>query len=85
MVNFFSEHWIIGWIIASLVWFIAGQQSLANKNINGAIGFDCVAVLLIVILCVWAVVRMEWLGFACGLAVLYLEVRSIRRLLKIDR
>jgi hypothetical protein len=82
--DFLAGHWLIGGIIASLLWFLAGRQSLSNQKVGTAIAWQSVAVLIIVILCAWAVVRKEWLGFACGLAVLYLEIRSIRRLLAIQ-
>jgi hypothetical protein len=82
--DFFAPHWVIGGIIASLAWFFAGQQSFSNKNLDMAIAWQCVAVLLIVILCAWTVVKSEWLGFACGVVVLYLEIRSIRRILAIQ-
>jgi uncharacterized membrane protein len=82
--DFAARHWVIGGIVASLAWFFAGRQSLSNKNMNGALAWLCIAVLIMVVLCVWAVVKGEWLGFASGLAVLYLEIRSIRHLLAIQ-
>ena len=82
--DFAARHWVIGGIMASLAWLLAGRQSLSNKNVNGALVWQCLAVLIIVVLCVWAVVKSEWLGFASGVAVLYLEIRSIRHLLAIQ-
>lgn len=79
--DFAARHWMIGGILTSLLWFLAGRPSPTDKDGDPAIAWQCVAVLVIVILCIWAVVKSEWLGFACGLAVLYLEIRSIRRLL----
>jgi len=76
-----SRHWVIGGIAASLLWWFTGRPSASDKNVNPAVAWQCVAVLIVVILCVWTVVKSEWLGFACTLAVLYLEIRSIKRLL----
>jgi hypothetical protein len=82
--DFAARHWVVGGILTSLLWFLAGRPSPTDKNGDAAIAWQCVAVLVIVVLCVWAVVKGEWLGFACGLAVLYLEIRSIRHLLGIQ-
>lgn len=83
--DFLTRHWLIGGVTASFLWFFADRQPFSNKKTDTAIAFQCVAVFIIVILCVWAVVKREWLGFGCGLAVLYLEIRSIRRAQTISR
>lgn len=73
--------------MASLVWFLAGRQTLSNttmearKKLDAALVWQCVAVLLIIILCVKTVLDSQWLGFACGFAVLIFEIRSIRQTL----
>jgi hypothetical protein len=74
--EFMAGHWLIGGITASLLWFFVGRRS---KQADTAVAWQCVAVLILVISCSWAVVEREWLGFACGLAVLCLEIRSIKR------
>ena len=79
--DLFTRHWVIGGIVSSLVWFFAGQQSLCNNKVDSAIGWQCGAVLTSLILCTWTVVKGEWLGFVCGLAMLYFEILSIRRIL----
>ena len=79
--EFAAQHWIAGGIAASLLWFLAGKQSLSNGKPNVAIGWQCVAVLLILILGGWMIVEREWLGLAAAAAVLYIEVRSIKRIL----
>lgn len=84
MSELLTRHWVIGGLLASLLWFLAGQQSLSNKKPDNAIAFQRVAVFLIVALCAWSVVEGEWLGLVCGLAVLYFEIRSIRRILAIQ-
>lgn len=84
MAGFLGEHWLIGGIIASLLWFLASRQSLSNGKVGAAIVWQSVAALIILISCAWAVVKTEWIGFACALVVLYLEIRSIRRLLAIQ-
>lgn len=74
-------HWLVVGIIASLAWFFAGEQSRSNNRPDSAIAWQCGAVLLMLIMCTGAVVYGEWLGFVCGLAVLFFEIRSIRRIL----
>ena len=73
--DFASRHWVIGGIGASLLWFLAGKQSLENRHPGAAIGWQCVAVGLILIVCGWAVAEKEWLGLTAGIAVFYIEVR----------
>jgi hypothetical protein len=77
--DFATKHWVLGGIAASLLWFLAGKQSLSNRKSNAAIGWQSVAVMIVLIMCGWAVAEKEWLGLAGGIVVLYLEVRSIRR------
>jgi hypothetical protein len=76
-----AGHWVIGGILSSLVWFFAGRQSLSNNSVDSAIGWQSGAVITILIVCTWTVIKGEWLGFVCGLAVLYFEILSIRRIL----
>ena len=78
--DFAAQHWVVSGIAASLMWFFAGRQSFSNKNPDGAIAWQCVAVMLILIVCVWAVVKQEWLGLLVSVGVLYVEIRSIRRI-----
>jgi hypothetical protein len=78
--DFMARHWVVGGIVASLAWFLAGKQSLSNKKPDAAIGWQCVAVIIILIVSGWAVVEKEWFGLAFALGVLYIEVRSVRRI-----
>jgi len=77
--EFAAQHWVVGGILASLLRFLAGKQSFSNGKPNAAIGWQCLAVLIILIR---SGVEGEWLGLAFGIAVLYVEVRSIRRISK---
>jgi hypothetical protein len=76
--DFAAKHWVLGGIVASLLWFVAGKQSLFNRRPDAAIFWQSVAVIIVLIMCGWAVGEKEWLGLAAGVVVLYLEVRSIR-------
>jgi len=62
------------------MWFVAGRQSFSNKKPDAAIAWQSVGVLTIVAVCGWAVVKEEWLGLSFAIVVLYIEVRSIRRI-----
>jgi hypothetical protein len=77
--NFFAQHWVVGGILASLAWFLAGRQDLSGKKPDAGIGWMCVAVILILIVGCWAAVEKEWVGLVFAIGVLYIEVRSIRR------
>jgi hypothetical protein len=78
--SFEAQHWLVGGIAASLMWFVAGRQSFSNKKPDAAIAWQSVAVLTILAVCGWAVVKEEWLGLLFAIGVLYMEIRSIRRI-----
>lgn len=78
--NFAAKHWVVGGIAVSVLWFLAGKQSVSNRKPDAAIFWQCVAVLIILITAGWAVAEKEWLGLAVAIAILYVEVQAIRRL-----
>jgi hypothetical protein len=78
--QFAKQHWVVGGILVSLLWFFAGKQSLSNGKPDAAIFWQSVGVIIIVILCDWAIAERRWLGLAFGIAVLCIEAQSIRRL-----
>jgi hypothetical protein len=80
--NFAAHHWVVGGIATSVLWFVAGKQSLSNRRADAAIFWQSVAVLIILIVIGWAAAKKEWLGMAVATAVLYVEVRAIRRSLR---
>jgi hypothetical protein len=77
--DFAAKHWVLGGIGVSLLWFVAGRQSLSHRKPNAAIFWQAVAVIIALILCGWTIAEKEWLGLAAGIVVVYFEVRSIRR------
>src|SRR5689334_17815505 len=82
LASFIREHWIVGGVVTSLLWFLAGVQSLRNQKTDAAIFWQVFAVIVILIMCGWAIAEQEWLGIASGIAVFYLETRTIRRILR---
>jgi CHASE2 domain-containing sensor protein len=78
--QFAERHWIMGGTLASLLWFLAARQSLSNRRPDAAIFWQSVAVIIMLIVCGWAVAQREWLGLAFAVAVLCVEVLSIRRI-----
>jgi hypothetical protein len=78
--QFARQHWVIGGILVSLLWFFAGKQSLSNGRPDAALFWQSVGVIIILILCGWAVAEGQWLGLAFGTSVLCLEARSIRHI-----
>jgi hypothetical protein len=78
--QFAQQHWVIGGLVASLLWFFAGRQSFSNRKADFAMLWQSVAVLILLVLCGWAVAEQEWLGLAVAIVILYVELRSIRRI-----
>jgi len=77
--DFAVKHWLIGGIAVSLLWFLAGRQSVSNRRPDAAIFWQAVAIIIGLIVCGWAVAEKEWLGLIAGIAVVFFEVRSIQR------
>jgi len=75
-----ERHWIGGGILASLLWFFAARQSLSNRRPDAAIFWQSVGVIIVLIVCGWAVAEREWLGLVFAVAVLFVEALSIRRI-----
>ena len=78
-----TQHWVIGGIAASLMWFLAGKQSLSNGKPNAALGWQSVAVFVMLVGLGWMLAEGEWLGFLCSIGVLCLELWSIRETLAV--
>ena len=77
--DFAAKHWVLGGIAASLLWFVAGKQYLSKGQPVVAMGWQSIAVVIVLIMCGWSVAQKEWLGLVAGIVVLFLEMRSIRR------
>jgi energy-converting hydrogenase Eha subunit B len=77
--QFAERHWIVGGIVASLLWFLAGRRSLLNRQPGSALFWQGIAVFIVAVLCVWAVLEREWIGLGLGIAVLCFETFSMRR------
>lgn len=78
--QFARQHWFIGGILVSLLWFFAGRQSLSNGRPDAAMFWQTVAAIIILILCGWAIAERQWFGLVFGMVILYLEARSIWRI-----
>jgi hypothetical protein len=78
--QFAERHWIVGGTLASLLWFFAARQSLSKRRPDAAIFWQSIAVIIMLIVCGWAVAQREWIGLAFGVAVLCIEALSIRRI-----
>jgi hypothetical protein len=74
-----ARYWYVGGIAVSLIWFVAGKQSLSNKRPDAAIGWQAIAVIIALIVSGRSIVEKQWLGLALGVIAVFLEVRSIRR------
>ena len=79
--NLAAEHWVLGGIAVSLLWFVAGRQSLSNGRRDAALFWQVIAVITAVILCGWSVAERYWLGLVTGVALVFFEVRWIRAIL----
>jgi hypothetical protein len=77
--NLAAKYWFIGGIGVSLLWFVAGKQSLSNRRPDAAIGWQATAVIIGLIVCGRTIVDREWFGLVAGIVTVYFEVRSIWR------
>ena len=77
--NLASKYWYICGVGVSLLWFVAGRQSLSNRRPDAAIGWQAIAVIIALIVSGRAAVDREWLGVVAGIVTVYFEVRSIKR------
>jgi cytochrome oxidase assembly protein ShyY1 len=80
-LQFAQQHWIFGGILASLLWFLAGRQSLSNRQPRYAVFWQGIALFIALVLCVWAVVERGWIGLAFGLFVLLIEAFLMKQTL----
>lgn len=77
--NLAAKYWFVCGIAVSLLWFVAGRQSLSNRRPDAAIGWQAIAVIIALIVCGRSAVEREWLGLVAGIVAVFFEVRSIRR------
>ena len=77
--NLAAKYWFVGGIGVSLLWFVAGKQSLSNRKPDAAIGWQAIAVIIGLIVCGRTIVDREWFGLVAGIVAVYFEVRSIWR------
>jgi CHASE2 domain-containing sensor protein len=73
--EFAERYWILGGIGTSLLWFLVGKES--KHNIGPLWGGVGVVILLVV--CGWAIAEQEWFGLIGGIVVLCIEVYWIMR------
>jgi hypothetical protein len=78
-LQFAQKQWIFGGVVASLLWFLAGRQSLSDRQAGYAAFWQGIALFIAVVLCVWAVLEKQWLGLISGLAVLSVEALLMKR------
>lgn len=77
--QFAEQHWIIGGILASLLWFLAGRQSSATRHPGYPLFWQGIGLFIVAVLCGWAVLEREWIGLAFGIAVLCMEAFLMKR------
>jgi hypothetical protein len=77
--NLAAKYWFVGGIGVSLLWFVAGKQSLSNRKPDAPIGWQAIAVIIGLIVCGRTIVDREWFGLVAGIVAVYFEVRSIWR------
>lgn len=75
-----TEHWVAGGIVTSLLWFLAGKVSFLGGKPAAAIAWQIGGVFVLLVMCGWAIKEGEWVGFAVGMVVLFVEVCSIKRI-----
>jgi len=78
-LQFAQQHWIFGGILASILWFLAGRQSLTNRQAGYAAFWQGIALFIALVLCVWATLEKQWIGLMFGLVVLSVEALSMKQ------
>jgi hypothetical protein len=71
-----AKYWFVLGIGVSYLWFTAGKPPSSKKG-PGAIGWQVIAVIIALIVCLRSAVENEWLGAVLGIITALLEVRSI--------
>ena len=70
---------LFGGILASLLWFLAGEQVSSNRQPSYVMFWQGIAVFIIVVLCGWTIVEREWLGLLIAIAILSVEVSLMKQ------
>lgn len=83
--GFADKHWIIGGIVASLLWVAAGWQFFSHRERKSAIEWVSVGIVIIAIMCGWAAAEREYVGLLCGIAVLCLEAWLLMRVIRREK
>lgn len=78
--QFAGQHWVVGGILTSLLWSVAGKQSHSNRKADLAMLWQGVGILVVLVLCGWAIVDREWIGLGVAIVVLCIEVRLIKKI-----
>jgi len=73
--EFAKRHWILGGIGTSLLCLLAGQKS--THNIGPL--WRGVGVVIILVVCGWAIAKQKWLGLIGGIVVFCIEAYWIMR------
>jgi hypothetical protein len=71
--EFAKRHWILGGIGTSLLWLLAGEKS--THNIGPL--WRGVGVVILLVVCGWAIAEQEWRGLIGGIVVLCIEAYRI--------
>jgi hypothetical protein len=74
IMNFMSDHLVLGALLASVLWFYGGHQYLASGKRSGALGWQTIAVLILVAFCVNAILNRAWLSLAVALGAMLAEI-----------
>ena len=81
MTHYLADHWVIGGIMTSVLWYLAGWQSLNNGKPDSALFWQGIGGFIAVVLCFWTAKNAEWLGLLIGFVLLCFEIRPIGQLI----
>ncbi len=74
-----KQYWWAGGTIASLMWLWGGKQYAAKAEFVGGVSWQCIALIIIVIVAGWTIAENKWVGLAVAILVFAIEVRELRR------
>lgn len=74
MKSFLAEHWVVGGITTSLLWFVLGRYFSSDRNRDFAIVEQWIGIMMILALCGWTLFESEWIGLVASVSVLTGEI-----------
>lgn len=77
--KFLTEHPEVAGIGSSLIWFMAGRQSISNGKPENAIFWESGGFLIALATCIYTLKTQEWVGLTFGVTLIVAEILWVIR------